>query len=145
MAQYGFFYTDTFFATVQTISGKEMAQIYTNDIRFVKTNPMSSKSETTETLLSFIHHISIPASIHSDYSKEIKHRKFQKLCQGYHIPITTIELYSPWQNRAEWAIWALKWHMQRKMHSCNVPQAYGIFTAIGLVIADQRPYINHMN
>jgi hypothetical protein len=120
--RHGRFYTDTFFASMPTLSGKTMAQLYTNDIHFMKIYPMMSKSDTADSLLSFIHHVGIPASIHSDYAKEIKQGKFHKLCKEYHIPVTTTEPYSPWQNRAEGAIRELKRHVQRKMHSQNVPQ-----------------------
>jgi transposase InsO family protein len=85
-----------------------MAQIFTNDIHFMKTYPMSSKGDTSDALLSFIHHVGVPASIHSDDAKEITRGKFKQLCQDYYIPITTAEPYSPWQNRAEGAIRELK-------------------------------------
>jgi hypothetical protein len=89
----------------------------------MKVYPMISKSETPESLLSLIHHVGIPSSIHSDYAKEIKEGKFNKICQEYHIPVTTTEPYSPWQNRAEGAIREMKRHVRRKMHSRNVPQS----------------------
>jgi hypothetical protein len=72
-----------------------MAQILTNDIHFMKTYPMSSKGDMSDALLSFIHHVGIPASIHSDDAKEITRGKFKQLCQDYHIPITTTEPYLP--------------------------------------------------
>jgi hypothetical protein len=79
--------------SIPTTSGKEMAQIYTNDIQFMKTYPMASKSDTSESLLSFMHHVGIPASIHSDYAKEIKQGKFHKLYQEYHTPVSTTDIY----------------------------------------------------
>jgi hypothetical protein len=121
--RHGCFYTDTFFASIPAISGKKIAQIFTNDIHFTKVYPMASKGDTSDALLSFIHHVGIPSSIHSDDAKEITKGKFKKLCQDYHIPITTTEPYSPWQNRAEGAIRELKRHVQRKMHSRQVPQS----------------------
>jgi hypothetical protein len=39
--RHGRFYTDTFFASIPSTSGKKMAQIFTNDIHFMKTYPMS--------------------------------------------------------------------------------------------------------
>jgi hypothetical protein len=120
--RHGRFYTDTFFPSVSSISGKSMAQIYTNDISFTKIYPMSSKSDTADTLLSLIHHVGIPSAIHSDDAKEITQGKFRKLCNEYEIPVTTTEPYSPWQNRAEGAIRELKRHAHRKMKARNVPQ-----------------------
>jgi hypothetical protein len=115
---------DAFFALVPTTSGKTMVQLYTNDIQFTKIYPMKTKSETSDMLLSLLHHIEIPASIHSDYTKEYIQGKFWKLCSEYHIPFTTTKPYSPyWQNCAEGAICELKRRVQCKMHSRAVPQS----------------------
>jgi hypothetical protein len=121
--RHGRFYTDTFYSSIPAISGKKIAQIFTNDIHLTKVYPMASKGDTSDALLSFIHYVGIPSSIHSDDAKEITKGKFKKLCQDYHIPITTTEPYSPWQNRAEGAIRELKQHVQRKMHLRHVPQS----------------------
>jgi hypothetical protein len=58
--RHGCFYTDTFFASVPTLNGSKMAQIYINDLSFCKVYPMKQKSSAPDTLNSFIHEVGIP-------------------------------------------------------------------------------------
>jgi len=83
---------------------------------------MHAKSETADTLSSFIHDVGIPHVLHSDDAKELLHGPFKQLCKDYGIPCTYTEPYSPWQNRVEGGIRELKCHVHRKMTSRKVPQ-----------------------
>jgi hypothetical protein len=120
--RHGRFYTDTFFASVPTLNGCKMAQIYVNDLNFNKVYTMKTKSETADTLRTFIHEVGIPHTLHSDDAKELLHGPFKQLCKEYGIPCTYTEPYSPWQNRAEGGIRELKRHVHRKMTAKKVPQ-----------------------
>jgi len=93
--RYGRFYTDTFFSAAPTLSGNSMAQIYTNDNGYTKVYPMKLKSQTHETLSTFIHEVGIPSAIHLDDAKELKHGKFKESCMEYHIPCSYTEPFSP--------------------------------------------------
>jgi hypothetical protein len=53
-----------------------MAQLYINDLTFSKVYPMKVKSQTAETLSTFIHDVGIPNIIHSDDANELMHGKF---------------------------------------------------------------------
>jgi len=106
-----------------------MAQIYTNDHGDTKVYPMKLKSQTHETLSTFIHEVGIPSAIHLDDAKELVHGKFKELCKEYHIPCSYTEPFSPWQNRAEGAIRELKRHTRRKMASSKVPDRLWDFCA----------------
>jgi hypothetical protein len=75
------FYTDTFFASSQTLNGCKMAQLYINDLSFTKVYPMKSKAETSETLSKFIHEVGIHHSLHSDDAPELMHGQFKQLCK----------------------------------------------------------------
>jgi len=99
-----------------------MAQIYVNDLNFNKVYTMKTKSETADTLRTFIHEVGIPHTLHSDDAKELLHGPFKQLCKEYGIPCTYTEPYSPWQNRAEGGIRELKRHVHRKMTAKKVPQ-----------------------
>jgi hypothetical protein len=48
--RHGTFYTDTFFASVLTLNGCMMAQLYINDLSFCKVYPMKAKSDVADTL-----------------------------------------------------------------------------------------------
>lgn len=82
---------------------------------------MQLKSQTHETLSSFIHEIGIPSSLHSDNAKELMQGRFKDLCKEYHILCSYTEPHSPWQNRAVNAIRELKRHVRRKMAANKVP------------------------
>jgi len=127
--RHGRFYTDTFFSSVPTLNGNTMAQVYTNDHGYSKVYPMKLKSQTHETLSTFIHEVGIPSAIHSDDAKEIMQGRFKELCKEYHIPCSYTEPFSPWQNRAEGAIRELKRHTRRKMASSQVPERLWDFCA----------------
>ncbi len=120
--RHGRFYTDTFFASVPSLNGCKMAQIFINDLNFSKVYPMQAKSETSDTLKAFIHDVGIPHTLHSDDAKELMQGAFKQVCKDYNIPCTYTEPYSPWQNRAEGGIRELKRHVHRKMTSKKVPQ-----------------------
>jgi transposase len=47
---------------------------------------------------------------------------FRQLCKEYEIQTTYTEPYSPWQNRAEGGIRALKRLVHRKMTAKRAPQ-----------------------
>jgi hypothetical protein len=87
----------------------------------MKIYPMTNKSETHETLHTFIHEVGVPEHIHSDDAKEVMEGKLKKICRDYGIKTTYTEPHSPWQNRAEAAIRELKRHVHRKMKARNVP------------------------
>jgi len=119
--RHGTFYTDTFFASVPTLNGSSMAQLYINDLSFCKVYPMKKKSDVPDTLSTFIHDVGIPHKIHSDAAKEIMQGNFKELCKEYHIPNSFTEPHSPWQNCAEGGIRELKRRVHRKMTQRRIP------------------------
>jgi hypothetical protein len=119
--RHGRFYTDTFFSSVPTLRSCDLAQLYTNDIGFMKVYPMRAKSEAFESLNAFIHEVGIPDELHLDDAKELMEGKFRKVCREYGIKTTYSEPHSPWQNRAEAGIRELKRQVHRKMKARNVP------------------------
>lgn len=119
--RHGSFYTDTFFSKAPSLNNAKMAQIYDNDLSFTKIYPMKMKSEAGDTLQTFIHDVNIPHSIRSNDVPELMHGKFKQLCKDYGINCNYTEPYSPWQNRAESAIWELKCHVHHKMTGKCVP------------------------
>jgi len=59
-----------------------MAQLYINDLSFVKCYPMKQKSDAPDTLVRFIQEVSIPHAIHSDDAPELMHGRFKQLCSN---------------------------------------------------------------
>ena len=62
-SQHGRFYSDTFFASSKSTRGNSMAQMFVNDIKYMRIFPMKKKSEAGNTLLELIQDIGIPASL----------------------------------------------------------------------------------
>ncbi len=112
---------DTFFSSVPSLSGSTMAQFYINDIGFTKVYPMKHKSDTYESLSTFIHDVGFPSALHSDNAKELQQGSFKTLCKECSIPTSYTVPFSPWQNWAEGGIHELKRHVNRKMKARNVP------------------------
>jgi hypothetical protein len=100
-SRHGRFYTDTFFSSTKSTRNNTMAQLYVNDIKYVRIIPMSKKSDVCNTLMTFIQDIGVPASLHSDGAKELHSGIWKDICDEYGIKQTKTEPYSPWQNRAE--------------------------------------------
>jgi hypothetical protein len=50
-----------------------MAQLFVNDIRYLRIFPMKSKTEVANTLLQLIQDVGIPAAIHCDGAQELQH------------------------------------------------------------------------
>lgn len=120
--RHGRFYTDTFFSSVPSLNNSKMAQLYINDLSFMKVYTMKQKSEAVDTLSKFIHEVGIPHALHSDDAPELMQGKFRQLCKDYQIQTSYTEPYSPWQNRAEGGIRELKRLIHRKMIAKQVPQ-----------------------
>ncbi len=87
--RHGRFYTDAFFSFVPTLRSCESAQLFTNDVGFMKV------------------------------AKELMECKFKKICRDYGIKTSYSEPHSPWQNRAEANIRELKrpWQPHRALSS----------------------------
>jgi hypothetical protein len=95
------FYFDTFFANEQSTRGNTMAQLFINNVKYLRIMPMQKKSEAGAALLELIQDIGIPSALHIHGAKEETQGKWKQVCQDFGIKQTITEPYSPWQNRAE--------------------------------------------
>ena len=97
--------------------------MYVNKLGFKAFFPMMSEkgAESAGTLHSFIQLIGIPKSMHSDNHKNFSQGDFKRQCSRFRIPQTFTEAYSPWQNRAENAIFEVKSYGRRLMMHTQTP------------------------
>jgi hypothetical protein len=100
-SRHGRFYSDTFFSNQPSVRGNTMAQLFINDIKYLRIMPMRKKSEAGSALLELIQDIGIPSVIHTDGAKELTQGKWKNICDDFGIKQTITEPYSPWQYRAE--------------------------------------------
>jgi transposase len=78
-----------------------MAQLFVNDVKYLRIMPMRKKSEAGLALLELIQDIGIPSALHTDGAKELTQDRWKAVCDEYGIKQTITEPYSPWQNCAE--------------------------------------------
>jgi len=98
-----------------------MAQLFINDIKFMRIIPMKRKSEAANALIELIQDIGIPASLHCNGAMELQYGKWKEICQDYGIRQSSTEPYSPWQNRAEINIREAKKSIRRLMQCSKTP------------------------
>jgi hypothetical protein len=99
-----------------------MAQLFVNDVKFLRIFPMKRKSEAASTLIQLIQDIGIPSHIHTDGARELQYGKWRDVCQEYGIKQTITEPYSPWHNRAEVNIREAKKAIYRLMQCTLTPK-----------------------
>jgi hypothetical protein len=99
-----------------------MGQMYTNDVDFTKFYPMKSKSETADTLISFMQDIGIPSDLHSDDAKELTGGRMGELLRKFWIKPSQSEPYSPWQVRAELCLREIKKAVRHALVKNNAPR-----------------------
>jgi hypothetical protein len=120
-SRHGRFYSDTFFSDCKSTRNNTMAQLFVNDIKFMRIIPMKRKSEAANALIELIQDIGIPASLHCDGAMELQYGKWKEICQEYGIRQSSTEPYSPWQNRAEINIREAKKSIRRLMQRSKTP------------------------
>jgi hypothetical protein len=122
-SRHGQFYSDTFFATTRSTRGNTLAQLYVNDIKYMRIMPMKRKSEAPFTLQELIQDVGVPAALHCDGAKELQLSKWRDICNDFGIKLTTTEPYSPGQNRAEVNIREAKKSIHRLMTRTRAPKS----------------------
>lgn len=121
-SKHGRFYSDTFFSDCKSTRGNTMAQLFTNDTKFLQIIPMKKKSEAANALMEIIQDIGVPSALHCDGARELQYGKWKEICQDYGIRQSVTEPYSPWQNRAELGIREAKKSIHRLMSSTKTPK-----------------------
>ena len=117
-------YTDTMFSKRKGLGGDMCGQIYVTNFDWIRFYPMRTKrgKEVGVTLGKLIAAIGIPSGIVMDGARETLGGDFKSICDEFHIPVTVIEPYSHWQNRAENAIKLFKRGVRRALLRTRTPQ-----------------------
>ena len=128
--RFGQFSSDTMFAKCRSIRGDTMAQIFVNNVDFVKLIPMRRKAEAGDSLVEFIQDVGIPSEMHTDMSKEQTLGKWGQTMKKFDIKSTQSEPYSPWQVRAEGCIREVKKSTRQIMTSTKAPKCLWDYCAV---------------
>ena len=128
--RFGRFTSDTMFAKVKSIRGNTMAQVFANDVDYVKLIPMRRKGEAGDSLVEFIQDTGIPSELHTDMAKEEILGKWKEVIRKYEIKPTMSEPYSPWQVGAERSIREIKKSTRHIMINTKAPKCLWDFCAV---------------
>jgi hypothetical protein len=109
------------FSKLKSLRGNTCAQVFVNDIDWTRAYPMKSKAEAHEALDLLFHREGVPAAVISDGAKELTHGEFRRKVRSAGAHALEIEPYSPWLNRAETAIKALKRMTNTAMTKSGAP------------------------
>ena len=74
-------FTDTYFSSIKSTRGNMCAQIWTNDIEWIRVDPMSSKSHTHHSAKKLFKNDGVPSKIVMDGAREQVMGNFSKACQ----------------------------------------------------------------
>ena len=90
--------------------------LYCNKLGFKKFFPYlnETQEEANHSLHSFIEIIGLPAALHSDNHNNLKTGLFINTLRKFGIWSSFTEPWSPWQNRAEYAIGDVKRHAKKR-------------------------------
>ena len=120
-------YSDTAFAKFKSARGNTCIQVFVTDFGLSVAYPMKAKEDAHKSLSLFFNEYGVPEHIHTDNATEMQayrkgSRKWSQTCTDEGgIKCTTIEPYSPWQNRAEREIGQTKSLSLRQMKKYAVP------------------------
>jgi hypothetical protein len=115
-------YTDTMFASTVSTRGNTCAQIFVNDLEWVRSFPMARKGDAHTCLDLLFPEEGVPNTMIMDDAKELIGGEFRSKCRRAGCYSKEIEPYSPWMNRAEGTIRELKRACRRAMIKSGSPK-----------------------
>jgi hypothetical protein len=115
-------YTDTMFASTVSTRGNTCAQVFVNDLEWVRSFPLSRKGDAHTSLDLLFPEDGVPNVMIMDDAKELVSGEFRKKCRRAGCYSKTLEPYSPWMNRAEGTIRELKRATRRAMVKTGSPK-----------------------
>lgn len=108
------------FSRTLSIRGNTCCQIFVNDTGFSKHIPLKSKGDAGDALEELFMDVGVPTSLHTDGAKELTIGKWKDVRDKHGgIKQTTVEPFSPWQNRAEAEIREVKKQVRIIMQRTN--------------------------
>jgi hypothetical protein len=115
-------YTDTMFASTISTRGNSCAQVFVNDLEWVRSFPLRRKGDAHTCLDLLFPEDGVPNTMIMDDAKELVGGEFRLKCRRAGCYSKTLEPYSPWMNRAEGTIRELKRATRRAMVKSGSPK-----------------------
>ena len=114
-------FTDTYFSSIKSIRGNTCAQIWTNDIEWIRIYPMYTQSHAHHSTKKMFKNIGVPSKIMMDGARLQVMGKFKESCQDATVQVQQLEYNTPWANRAEGAVQENKISTRRAMKKSACP------------------------
>jgi hypothetical protein len=108
-------YTDNMFASTVSTHGNTCAQVFVDDLEWVRSFPLWQKGDALTCLDLLFPKEGVPNIMIMDDAKELVGSEFRLKCRHVGCYSKEIEPYLPWMNRAEGTIRELKQAMRRAM------------------------------
>ena len=115
-------FTDTMYSKIRSKRGNKAAQVFTNDLGWVRVYPMETESSAPEALALLFARDGVPDTMIMDGARAHTMGEFRRRTRQAQCHIKQIEPHSQWSNRAESAIRELKKATIRKMVRTNTPK-----------------------
>ena len=88
-------FTDAYFSSIKC------AQIWTNNIEWIRIDPMSTKIHTNHSAKKMFKKNAVPSKIVMDGAREQIMGKFKEACQDETVQVQQLEYNTPWAKRSE--------------------------------------------
>ena len=115
-------FTDIYLSSTNYIKGNTCAQIWTNDIEWIKIKPISTKSHGNHSDKKLFKDDDVLSTIVTDGAREQVIGKFKEACQDATVQVQHLEYNTLWENRAEGAIRENKRSARRAMKKSACPE-----------------------
>jgi hypothetical protein len=115
-------YTDTMFASTVSTRGNTCAQVFINDLEWVRCFPLARKGDAHTSLDLLFPEEGVPNTMVMDDANELVGGKFRQKCRHAGCYSRVTEPYSPWMNRAKGTIRELKRATRRAMVKSGSPK-----------------------
>ena len=89
-------FTDTYFLSIKSTRGNKCAQIWTNDIKWIRIDPMSTKSHAYHSDKKLFNNYGVPSKIVMEGARDQIMGKFKEACQDATVQVQQLEYNTPW-------------------------------------------------
>jgi len=142
-----YLYSDTMFSDVVSKPRQNAcAQLFVTSKRYATVYPMRTKGQAGEKLNQFITSTGVPLGLITDGAKEETLGQWDEVRKKFLLTQRITEPHSPWQNKAESEIGAIKSHHRRLMDRKRVPEElwdYGLEYTADLRRFIARPELDY--
>ena len=112
-------FTDMYLSSIKYTRGNTCAQIWTNDVEWIRIDPTPTKSNAHHSAKKLFENEGVPSKIVMDGAREQVMVKFNEACQYTMVQVQQLKYSTPWENRAEGAVQENKRAARRAMKNSD--------------------------